>query len=429
MVAASPSTDADPQQPDGPAILVVDDEVGIVTVIATLLKRRGMRVCTALSAEEAKAALSTDADIGVVLSDVQMPGQGGLALADEILTDRPETQAIELVFVTGDMAPETMGSALRQRAFDFVPKPFKLGDLAAVVERARDSCRARRDKAARIAAIEQGLSSARDERVKLAEKLAFSMAAQAQAEAALGAAARDRRNLLAVISHELRTPLIPVLGLCDLILSDPSLPRERLVEYVTHIRNGGLRLRELVQGALDVIALDEPGALRLQPGTATARIVEAAASGTAAAARARGVALLATALPSGCVTADAPLLTHAVAALIDNAVKASGKDGTVVYGWRTICEDDAEEAEIWVEDDGPGIDPDLVDRIGTPFLQADMSATRGWGGVGLGLALASRIVAHHGGTLWLRPKVPRGTRATIRLPLDPDPTAASANPA
>jgi signal transduction histidine kinase len=75
-------------------------------------------------------------------------------------------------------------------------------------------------------------------------------------------------------------------------------------------------------------------------------------------------------------------------------------------------------AEIWVEDDGPGIDPDLVDRIGTPFLQGDMSETRGWGGAGLGLALASRIVARHGGTLTLGRRPTRGTRASIRLPLD-----------
>jgi signal transduction histidine kinase len=402
----------------GPAVLVVDDEPGIVTVIATLLTRRGLRVRTAVNADEAKAALAEDPDIGVVLSDVQMPGQGGLALAEEILAERLETAALELVFVTSDIGPETMGTALRHRAFDFVPKPFRLGHLAAVVERACESCRARRDKAARVAAIEQGLSVARDERVRLAEKLALSMAARAEVEAALGVATRDRRNLLAVISHELRTPLIPVLGLCDVILSDPSLSRERLVEYVTHIRDGGLRLRDLVQGALDVIALDEPGSLRVLPGVHVTAVIEAAAASRATSARARGVALLATSLPTGCVTADASLLTHAVAALIDNAVKASAVDGAVVYGWAPCGDAGAAEAEIWVEDDGPGIDPDLVDRIGTPFLQGDMSETRGWGGAGLGLALASRIVARHGGTLMLGRRPTRGTRASIRLPLD-----------
>lgn len=417
-MAACPLHDGKVPPGLAPAVLVVDDEPGIVSVISTLLLRRGLRVRTATSADEAKAVLAADAGVGVVLSDVQMPGQGGLALAEEILAERPETAALELVFVTGDMAPETMGTALRQRAFDFVPKPFRLGHLAAVVERACESCRLRRAQAARVAAIEEGLSAARDERVLLAEKLAMSMAAHAEAEAALGAATQERYNLLAVISHELRTPLIPVLGLCDVILNDPSLPPERLVEYVTHIRDGGLRLRDLVQGALDVIALEEPGAVRMVPGVGIPEVVEAAAAGKATAARARGVALLAASLPPGHVTGDAVLLTHAMAALLDNAVKASPPEGVVRYGWGTGREPGAVEAELWVEDEGAGIDPDLVARIGTPFLQGDMSATRGWCGAGLGLALASRIVARHGGALVLAPRPTRGTRAAIRLPLE-----------
>ena len=419
MAEAPPSPDSEPTAGDAPAILVVDDEPGVVGVIATMLSRRGMTVRTAHSAAAAKQALADDPEIGVVLSDIHMPEQDGLALAEEILADRPEAQALEVVFVTSDIAPETMGSALRQRAFDFVAKPFRLSELAAVVARARASCRDRRARAARLAAMEAGLTEARDDRLRLAERLALSMAARAEAEAALGAAQHDRHNLLAVISHELRTPLIPILGLCDLILSEPAMPRERLVDYVAHIRDGGLRLRDLVQGALDVIALEDPAALRKATGVPLSPVIEAAAARTAPVAEARGVALLAGALPSGTVAVDATLLSHAVAALLDNAVKASDTGGTVVYGWAAEGAAPDAMAVIWVDDDGPGIGPEVIDKIGTPFLQGDMSATRGWRGAGLGLAVASRIVARHGGILSLERRHGGGTRASIGLPMEP----------
>ena len=401
-----------------PIVLIVDDEPGVVGVIATMLTRRGMRVRTAYSAADAKQALAETPEIGVVLSDIHMPEQDGLALAEEILADRTEALALEVVFVTSDIAPETMGDALRQRAFDFVAKPFRLGDLATIVERARQSCRQRRARAGRLAALEVGLSEARDDRLRLAERLALSMAARAEAEEALGAARHDRRNLLAVISHELRTPLIPVLGLCDLILSDPTLPRERLVEYVGHIRDGGLRLRDLVQGALDIIAMEEPGALRATAGVSLTAVIEAAAARTAPAADGRGVALLAGSLPHGTLTADETLLSHAVAALLDNAVKASHAGGTVVYGWSVEGGAGDAMAVIWVDDDGQGISAAVIERIGTPFLQGDMSATRAWHGAGLGLAVASRIVARHKGTLSLMRRRSGGTRAAICLPFE-----------
>ena len=74
-------------------ILVVDDEVGMVTLLRNYLTREGYEVTTAPSAEVALQMLE-EHDIDVVLTDMNMPGMGGMELVRELHTSRPETQVI-----------------------------------------------------------------------------------------------------------------------------------------------------------------------------------------------------------------------------------------------------------------------------------------------------------------------------------------------
>jgi len=76
-------------------ILVVDDEVGMVTLLRNYLTREGYAVTTAPSAEVALQILE-EHDIAVVLTDLRMPGMGGMELVREIHASRPETQVILL---------------------------------------------------------------------------------------------------------------------------------------------------------------------------------------------------------------------------------------------------------------------------------------------------------------------------------------------
>jgi signal transduction histidine kinase len=75
------------------------------------------------------------------------------------------------------------------------------------------------------------------------------------------------------------------------------------------------------------------------------------------------------------------------------------------------------EAELAVEDTGPGIDPADVARIFEPFVRLDTARSRESGGSGLGLAIARSIVVAHRGTLAVERPAAGGSRFTIRLPL------------
>jgi DNA-binding NtrC family response regulator len=113
-------------------ILVVDDEVGMVTLLRNYLTREGYTVTTAPSAEVALQVLE-EHDIDVVLTDMRMPGMGGMDLVREIHTSRPETQVLLMTaFGSIDVAVE----AVKAGAYHFVTKPVKLPEVGALVHKA-----------------------------------------------------------------------------------------------------------------------------------------------------------------------------------------------------------------------------------------------------------------------------------------------------
>ncbi len=74
---------------------------------------------------------------------------------------------------------------------------------------------------------------------------------------------------------------------------------------------------------------------------------------------------------------------------------------------------------LWVDDDGPGIDPAQREQLLLPFVRGERSRNRDTGGIGLGLAVANGIATAHGGELWLDNRPEGGLRASVRLPCLP----------
>ena len=93
--------------------------------------------------------------------------------------------------------------------------------------------------------------------------------------------------------------------------------------------------------------------------------------------------------------------------LAANALEAVGERGTLTVAWVMR---DAKHVSVEFRDDGPGITPDDLRRVGEPFF------TTKRGGTGLGLAIALRIVERHGGGLTLESVAGRGTTARVTLP-------------
>ena len=111
-------------------------------------------------------------------------------------------------------------------------------------------------------------------------------------------------------------------------------------------------------------------------------------------------------------SADADRLEQVFVNLLDNAIKYGG-DGEVTVSGRT---NDEGEIEISVEDRGPGIPPEALDRVFERFYRVDKARSREQGGTGLGLAIVKHIVQSHGGKVWAKSEVGRGTTFFFTLP-------------
>jgi len=396
-------------------IAIVDDEAGIVSLIASALSARGAPFVTADSAESAKAQILGDPAIGVVIADINLPGQSGLDMAAELTLDRADADALEFIFITGMGTTESVTEALRRGAFDFVTKPFRIPALADRAMRARARCAERRTRARHAAEVIAHMAKADTERRRLSRRLEDSASTLAQTEAALEAAREARSNLFAVISHELRTPLIPIIGFSNLLRRHACDDPEKIRNYAGVIHDAGQGLLTLVETALDILALDGGEAQLSECGASLARIAAAARDRCAWRAHDAEVSVALEGDAEAQARCDSDRMERAAAALLDNAIKATPRGGVATMRWGV---GDGAEPQAWIaaEDPGEGPPPVVIRKIGQPFLQADMTTTRAWQGAGLGLAFVDRLARAQGGALSFEKLIEGGARARISWP-------------
>jgi CheY-like chemotaxis protein/nitrogen-specific signal transduction histidine kinase len=229
--------------------------------------------------------------------------------------------------------------------------------------------------------------------------------------------AEARSRAIAVLAHELREPINAVLGMARL-LQETALDAEQM-RHVGDLVEAAEALATLVNDVLDLARIDA-GRVDLSP----VDFVPAAFFGRLAAmvrprCAARGVTLverLDPALPP-LLRGDAGRLRQVLLNLLGNAVKFTER-GTIELAVRVRGKTHAAtKLEIRVTDTGPGIAADRLAQLFKPFVQAGASTQRGFGGSGLGLVIARRIVETMGGRLELASRLGRGTRATVRLSL------------
>ena len=122
------------------------------------------------------------------------------------------------------------------------------------------------------------------------------------------------------------------------------------------------------------------------------------------------------------VRGDRDRLRQIVDNLLSN-VRSHTQPGTAA---RVRVRREGERAVIEVEDDGPGLKPDELDRIFERFYRADASRSRASGGVGLGLSIVAAVARAHGGDVSARSEQGRGATFTVTLPTcDPSPQTAA----
>jgi len=249
-----------------------------------------------------------------------------------------------------------------------------------------------------------------DERMRqVLEALAREKTARAEAEAN----ARAKDEFLAVVSHELRTPLSAMLGWAEVLRSrrpgDPIY--ERALQTIE--RNAELQSK-LIEDLLDTARiLSGKLSIEAQPLYLDA-ILEESLDVVRPTAEAKDIELIVTFESApGPILGDANRLQQVFWNLLSNAIKFTEPGGRVEVRMERF----EAQARIIVSDTGKGITPDFLPYVFDPFRQADSSSARRQGGLGLGLALAERLVEMHGGAIKAESDGEgRGATFTVTLP-------------
>jgi len=223
---------------------------------------------------------------------------------------------------------------------------------------------------------------------------------------------RTREEFVANVSHELRTPLSLIKGYAETLLDGALDQPEVARKFVSTIDRNAERLKLLIEDLLTISEL-ESGRIKLalQP-AALDPIIGKVLADHQSVAEAKAVELK-TESSGILVSADPGRIEQVLGNLVNNAIKYGHRQGWVTVRARDIGNG---FAEIAVEDNGPGIPGEAIERIFERFYRLDKARSREQGGTGLGLSIAKHIVQSHGGKLWAVSQPGRGATFYFTLP-------------
>jgi signal transduction histidine kinase len=223
---------------------------------------------------------------------------------------------------------------------------------------------------------------------------------------------RMKSEFLTNMSHELRTPLNAIIGFSEIIRTTPELSEGERNEFAETIHQSGRRLLKLINDILELTHI-QAGRLELHPSPCLlAEAVDAALSENAAAATQKELTVTSRIGRDLEVVFDPRSLRHVVHNLVNNAIKFTPNQGRVVIS----AVDGEGGTVVEVQDTGIGIKPEDQPRLFEEFRQVDGSTSRGYEGVGLGLALSKRLVELQGGHIWVESAPGKGSSFKFLIP-------------
>ena len=371
-------------------ILIVDDERANLTVLRNFLEA-GYRVLEATSGPEALEIART-AELDVVITDQRMPEMSGVELLERLREIKPDVAGIVL---TGFTDPPALISAInRARVFRFLKKPWQPDDILEAVRQASEHVYQTRAIQKLVALLAKRTS---------------------ELDASLGEVRKTQRQLLHLerlstmgrlatgVIHDLRNLMVS-LGYIDSVLQQRQVADDvqesvkvgmQGVDNLIHTlealhqfaRGGGLHL-EKANIAASAVVQDAIAISRMDLNYRMHKVGVHIAEG----------------LPP--VHGDRQKLTQVLVNLVRNALQATAQ-------WRQVnIEASRRNGHVIfaVEDEGPGVPPEIRDNLFKPFV-----SSKGEGGMGMGLYMAKLIIDSHAGEITVLDRPQGGARFEVRL--------------
>ena len=369
-------------------ILIIDDEVGMREGCRRALIPHQFSVQTAEHAVEGLRKLR-EGQFDLVLLDAMMPGISGLQLLERIHEVDPD---VICVMITGYATVDLAAQAMKQGAFDFLPKPFTTDELLAVVRPALAERQRRQELRKQEAREKESLDLERTQ----------------QEVAKLDAIVS---RFMLVIVHELRNPAGVIKNYLQLMRSG-YLDADECNEYIERLDVRATQLLNMLDDLLELAQLKEiVSPVKLRP-VAVADILEGVTRELRPVAEAKGLEFQVQVEAQPTMLAQPAHLRFLWTNLIDNAIRYTPSGQVRV----TLAERDGQIIST-VQDTGIGISTEELTRIFQEFYRSESAKAMVDVGTGLGLTIVDQIVKIYQGTILVDSVPGQGSVFTFTLPL------------
>lgn len=369
-------------------ILVVDDEPD-VELLVTQQFRREIRQGTyeflfANNGIEALEILRNNADVGLIMTDINMPDMDGLTLLARI-KEIPRNIKVVVVSAYNDMG--NIRTAMNRGAFDFLTKPIDFSDFEQTLSKTLEEV--------------QFIKQAHKTREQLEiERLERTRAEERE---------KMEQQFLANMSHEIRTPLNAVYGMTRLL--QQKLSDEEHLKYVNGIR---MSCENLIVIINDILDLSKVKAGRMEFENIPFNPYEIAQhllDTLSFKAEEKGISLSCTVddiIPKKLI-GDPTRLSQVLINLVGNAIKFTETGSVDILMKGEYIDDKNFRLHCTVKDTGIGMKPEDLDKVFDKFTQASTDITRRYGGTGLGLSISKKLVESQGGSIGVRSELGKGS--------------------
>lgn len=366
-----------------PSILVVDDNPANRALARSSLEDEGYRVILAGSGQEALERFAEERP-DCVLLDIRMPGTDGLEVCARIRA-LPGGSSVPVLFLTASREVDTFDKARLAGGDDFLTRPVRPTELVLRVEAALKLRR---------------MDAELREQVELVKR---------QRDALLRLQLQ-KEQLTAFVVHDLKNP-VNAIGLhAQLLERDGGLP-EHARDSALRIRDEARGLLRLILNLLDISKAEEDDLRPRRSEVDLAALARRAIAELELRARGREVTL-ASQVGALTLSADGDLLGRVLENLIENAIRHAPRGSTVRVATTTT----GDHVELRVVDAGPGVPPEMRQRIFERFVQVEVEEERAdRAGRGLGLAFCKLVAQAHGGSVAVEDAHP-GAAFVVRLP-------------